>query len=232
PDLGEDRRPFDIDMTPRKMRDAIMAATGTAKLVALYRMIEHLNNFLAADPEWVNENLVSILLDENPEFIRLWPGVARQTHFTKVLELIGSQMAERAIDPRLDRETRRSLVFSLVIECLYSFLEERAPAVPYARILQMLRSLDDEVRAYAAQAILRFVRELAGPGHGEQGYPPEQLFRSAAKPFLEQVWPQERSLATPGVSQALAELPAAAKDAFAEAVGAIERFLVPFECWS
>lgn len=139
PGLGEDRGPFDIDMTPGKMRDAIMAATGTAKLVALYRMIEHLNYFLAADPEWVNENLISILLDENPEFIRLWPGVARQTHFTKVLELIGSQMAERAIDPRLDRETRRSLVFSLVIECLYSFLEERAPAVPYARILQMLQ---------------------------------------------------------------------------------------------
>ena len=51
-------------------------------------------------------------------------------------------------------------------------------------------------------------------------------------PFLRDVWPQERSLATPGVSGALADLPAASGDAFAEAVDAIARFLVPFECWS
>ncbi len=228
PDLGEDRRPFDIDTTLRKMRDAIMAATGPAKLVALYRMIEDLNYFLAADPEWVNENLVSILLDENPEFIRLWPGVARQTHFTKVLELIGSEMAERAIDPRLDRETRRSLVFSLVIECLYALLENRDPAVPRPRIQQMIRSLDDEVRAFAAGSVRKFVHDLSGA----QDYSAEQLFRSAAAPFLKAVWPKDHSLATPGVSQALAELPAATGGAFAEAVAVIERFLVPFECWS
>jgi hypothetical protein len=34
------------------------------------------------------------------------------------------------------------------------------------------------------------------------------------------------------VSKALADLPAASGDAFAEAAYAIERFLVPFECWS
>src|SRR5690348_3876328 len=61
---------------------------------------------------------------------------------------------------------------------------------------------------------------------------PEAVFRIAAVPFLTQVWPQERSLTTPGISQALADLPAAARGAFAEAVSVIERFLVPFECWS
>ena len=46
------------------------------------------------------------------------------------------------------------------------------------------------------------------------------------------MWPQERSLATPGVSGALADLPATSGEAFAEAVDTIARFLVPFECWS
>ena len=142
-------------------------------------------------------------------------------------------MAERASDQRLGRQTRRVLVFSLVIECLHAFRERREPAVPYVRIQQMLRTLDDEVRAYGAEAIQRFVRDISTPHEGQQAPPtPEQLFRSAAVPFLQQVWPQERSLATPGVSRALADLPATAQEAFAEAVDAIERFLVPFECWS
>jgi len=97
----------------------------------------------------------------------------------------------------------------------------------------MIRSLEDEVRTSAAEAIQRFVHDVSTSGDGGQTPPsPEHLFRSAAAPFLRQVWPQERSLATPGVSRALADLPATAEGAFAEAVDAINRFLVPFECWS
>ncbi|MGH8596052.1 MAG: hypothetical protein ACREXT_05275 [Gammaproteobacteria bacterium] len=142
-------------------------------------------------------------------------------------------MAERATDRRLRRETRRSLVFSLVIECLHAFREQREPAVPYARIQQMIRSLDDELRAYGAEAVQRFVRDVSA--NAESGPPSptsESVFLSAAAPFLQLVWPQERSLTTPGVSRALADLPAATKGALAEAVDAIERFLVPFDCWS
>jgi hypothetical protein len=104
----------------------------------------------------------------------------------------------------------------------------------------MLRTLDDEVRASAANAIPQFVRELSmqAPDGQPEGKKQQNaasaatLFRSAAMPFLRDVWPQERSLATPGVSGALADLPATSGDAFAEAVDAIARFLVPFECWS
>lgn len=61
---------------------------------------------------------------------------------------------------------------------------------------------------------------------------PAELFDKAVAPFLSKVWPQERSLATPGVSRALADLPATTGARFAEAVGAIDRFLVPFDAWS
>ncbi|CCM78583.1 exported hypothetical protein [Rhizobium mesoamericanum STM3625] len=43
---------------------------------------------------------------------------------------------------------------------------------------------------------------------------------------------ENRSLATPGVASAFADLPATSRDAFAEAVETISRFLVPFDFWS
>ncbi len=229
--LGNDR-PFDVDGAPRRMRDAIIAAPGRSGLIARHRMIEALPYFLRADKDWTYEHLIVPLIADNSEALALWRAIARRTHFSDVLAIIGGSMAERATDRRLGRKTRRSFVFSLVIECLHAFREEREPAVPYARIQQMIRSLDDEVRAYGAEAVQRFVRDVSAPREGGQAPPPEQLFRSAAAPFLQKVWPQERSLATPGVSRALADLPATAQEAFAEAVDAIERFLVPFECWS
>ena len=233
PNLQANDRPFNVDGAPRTMRDAIIAATGRSGLIARHRMIEALPYFLRADPAWAHEHLIAPLIADNSEAITLWRAIARQTHFSYVLKIIGGPMTERATDRRLGRETRRSLVFSLVIECLYALLEQREPAVPYARIQQMIRSLDDEVRAFGAEAIQRFVRDVSARHEGEQGsHSPEELFRAAAAPFLQQVWPQERSLATPGVSQALATLPATTQAAFAEAVNTIERFLVPFECWS
>ena len=51
-------------------------------------------------------------------------------------------------------------------------------------------------------------------------------------PFLQTVWPQERSLVTPGVTNAFADLPAATGEAFVDAVDTIARFLVPFDAWS
>lgn len=233
PSLHGNHHPFDGAGTLRRMRDTISTTTGRAGLIALHRMIEALPYFLKADPNWTQERLITPLTADHAEAIALWRAIARRTHFSDVLKIIGGPMAERAIDRRLGRETRRSLVFSLIVECLHAFREQREPAVPYARIQQMIRSLDDEARAYGAEAVQRFVRDVSAPREGEPAPPlPEQLFRAAATPFLQWVWPQERSLATPGVSRALASFPATAQGAFAEAVDAVERFLVPFDCWS
>jgi hypothetical protein len=233
PDLRGNEHPFDADGAPRRMRDEIIATTGRSGLIAQHRMIEALPYFLHADPDWTHEHLITPLIADNSEAIALWRAIGRQTHFSGVLKIIGCPMTERATDRRLGRDTRRSLVFSLVIECLHAFREQREPAVSYTRIQQMIRSLDDEVRAFGAEAVQRFVRDLsASPVGGQASSSPEQIFRASAEPFLLKVWPQERSLATPGVSRALASLPATVPVAFAEAVEAIGRFLVPFECWS
>jgi len=215
------------------MRDTLIATDGRSGLLVRYRLIEYLPYFLHADPDWAQEHLIAPLLKDDGAALALWRAVARRTHFNKVLENIGAAMAERANDRRLGRETRRRLVFSLVIESLHAFREGRQPAVPNQRIQQMLRTLDDEVRASAANAIQVFVRDLSSKPPADQfSGTRDGLFRNAAVPFLREVWPQERSLATPGVSGALADLPATSGEAFAEAVDTIARFLVPFECWS
>lgn len=224
----------------RQMRDVIIAAEGQSGLIARHRMIEALPYFLRADNDWAQENLIRPLLNDDAAALALWRAVARRTHFKEVLKVIGSPMAERATDRRLDRETRRRLTFSLVIESLHALREGREPSVPNPRITQMLRTLDDEVRTSAAGAIQQFVSELsatasregAEDGENNEALTAAKLFHEAAGPFLREVWPQERSLATPGVSGALADLPATSGEAFVEAVDAIARYLVPFECWS
>ena len=225
--------PFVVGSAARQMRDVVIAANGRSGLIARHRLIEALPYFLRADRPWTEQHLLTPLLNDDGASLALWRAIARRTHFTEVLKIIGGAMAERATDRRLGRETRGMLVFSLVIEALHAFRESRAPAVPNPRVQQMLRTLDDEVRASAANAVQQFVRDLSTKRPEDQNAPSAaDLFRSAAAPFVRDVWPQERSLATPGVSKALADLPAASGDAFAEAVYAIERFLVPFECWS
>lgn len=225
-------RPFD-DANLRSMREAAIAATGRAGLIVRHRLIEQLAYFLKADSTWTKERLVEPLLEESDRSIVLWRAVARRTRFRDVLEIIGEPMALRASDTRLGRDSRRSLAFSVVVEALHALKEDREPAVSVPLVQQMLRSLDDEVRAHAANSVQRYVRDVS-VSTSEVGAPdsPEAVFSVAAKPFLEEVWPQERSLSTPGVSRAFADLPYTCRECFAEAVAAVERFLVPFDAWS
>lgn len=228
PSLQEIPHPFDADRTLRQMRDSLTLADGRSALIALHRLIEALPYFLRADRKWADRQLVRPLLNDDAASLALWRAIGRRTRFLETLSAIGSPMTERAVDRRLGRETRGRLAFSVVVESLDAFLDNRTPAVPNERTTQMLRTLEDEVRAVAANAIQQFIKERSSASEK----PAALLFRSAAAPFLRTVWPQERSLATPGVSKAFADLPATTGAAFAEAVDAIERFLVPFECWS
>lgn len=233
PDLEKNKNPFCVNNPLRLIRDSIITAKGQARLISLHRMIEELPYFLKADKEWAEKYLIEPLIDNDPEAIALWSAIARRTQFSEVLRLIGLQMVERVTDPQLDRESKKSLVFSLIIECLHALKDRREPVVSHDRIQQMIRSLDDEVRAYAAEAVQSFVHDVSrSHREGQKSWSPEELFKLAALPFLRLFWPQEKSLVTPGVSEALAKLPATTNEAFAECVMAIERFLVPFNCWS
>ncbi len=233
PPLALGQMPFAKDSSAKQMRDAIENCSDKSNLIAKYRMIEAIDYFLQADSAWTQHHLVTPLKQDDKASLPLWRALAKRRRFNRVLEVVGEMMAERAVDLRLGRETRRSLVFSLVIQSLHAFNDSKPPKVKNEIVLQMLRNLDDEVRSYAANSVQQFVRDLSAKQKPTDTVKsPAQLFRSAVVPFLQQVWPQERSLTTPGVSKAFADLPMTTGDAFTEAVAAIERFLVPFDCWS
>jgi hypothetical protein len=225
PDLTRVAQPFTQEPL-RTMRQHIIDAGGRAGLIARYRLTEEVGYFLNADPEWAARDLLAPLRADSEDALQLWKALGRRFQSHEVLNVIGLELTERAVDMRLARDTREVLASNLIIEGLYAYKLYRAPAVPFQRIQQTVRSVEDEVRAHCADTLRKFA---ANRPAGESG---EQLLLDAVIPFLSNVWPQERSLSTPGVSRALALLPATAPAAFAGAVRAVERFLVPFDCWS
>ena len=238
PSLSETPRPFDGNDDLRHMRDELIAADGRAGLIARHRMIEFLHYFLRADRDWAKEHLMTPLRDDTEEAKILWCAVVEPTRTgggrvsSAVIQIIGDEMVRHATDARLGRETCRSLVFSLILECLFVFREGRAPVIAYAKIQQMLRLLDDQGLMHAVETAETFVYDLSRPSRNEGGISSaEELFRTAVVPFLKDVWPQEHSLITPVVSGAFARLPVATKSEFVNAVKSVERFLAPFRCW-
>ena len=238
PSLGETAQPFDDSDNLRRMRDQLIVATGRAGLIARHRMIEFLPYFLRADHDWTQEHLITPLRDDTDEAKILWRAVAERTRVSgvrvpsEVIEIIGEEMVKHATDAKLGGETCRSLVFSLVLECLFAFHEGRAPVIAYAKVQQMFRLLDDQGRMHAVNTVETFVYDLSTPSKNESSSSSaEELFCSAVVPFLKDVWPQEHSLVTPTVSGAFARLPAATRSKFANAVRSVERFLVPCRCW-
>lgn len=230
PNLKKARRVFGKGRPLRIMRDLIMTSDGRAHLIALHRMIEELPYFLNADKRWALKVLIPPLLAQTPESKVLWRALARRIQFKDVVKEVGEAMLLRSTDLSFSREIRQMLATNLVVECLTALLEDRSELVPVSSVQQMLRSVEDEVRANVATVLPRFVQNVSSVEKSQ--YSASDVFRKSAAPFLKRIWPQESSLATPGVSKALAVLPAAAKEAFADAVHSIERFLVPFDAWS
>jgi hypothetical protein len=225
PTLKDEKNLFASNAELLTMRDEIATTEGRAGLISRLRLIESLPYFWLAMPDWTSKNLLEKLKENTPEARALWRAVSRRTQFYEILKIIGVMMADRITDPLLGRDAKKSFLFSLVIECLHAFQQKRDPAVSYPRIQQVIRSAEDEVRAHGADAIGRFVRDVPASSK-------EDLFRQAVIPFFQKVWPKDLSLVTPGISKALADLPASSNAAFVEAVDVIEPYLVPFECWS
>lgn len=94
--------------------------------------------------------------------------------------------------------------------------------IAFPCIQQLIRNLDDEIRAHGLQTLQGLVIQR----NENPTDTPEKRFRRGAVPFLTGVWPQEHSFSTLASSKTLA----AAGNAFIEAVNLIERFLAKFPC--
>ena len=223
----DEPNPFEKQAGLRKIRHALVASQGQALLIARHGLTAALHYFVRADEAWAKANLIDPLVADNPNTLALWRAVSSRVLRQDVLKLIGHDVADRVTDRELDRDTKTRLLRSLVGESLGAFLEQREPAVANARLHQVLRLLDDELRSSAAHDVVDFIEQVGGV----QGRTAADVFSMAGMPFLDQVWPRDRSLVTPGVAKAFAELPVASGDAFALAVHAVRSRLVPFDCY-
>ena len=215
-----------------RMRDCAIAAPGRSGLIARCQLIQELPALLRTDPVWSRRQLVEALLMDNDKSVPLWRSVASGGINSDVLKIIGDELVTRVQDDRLGRKAQEGLVSCLVQEVLSAFMDRREPAVSLARVSQMLRADDNKVREWAALGLWFFQNHAYGCRDDQGAVGPRRSFLSAVRPFLEQVWPQERFLAGAGAGFHLARLPAVSGEAFAEAVDAIGRFLVPLDCQS
>lgn len=230
PDVGDAP---DWPKSVLRMRDTLMSADGVAHLIVLYRLIESIDFFMRADMSWTQTYLVHPLDGDGHDTTALWNALAGRLRSRNVLRVVGDRMIVRATDPSLSRSARSALVTNLIAECLWASREARSPVVAPDSIQQMIRKLDDEARTAAAHVLRDYVHVDSADDQAQPGdWTPAVAFECSVRPFLATIWPQERSLGTPGVSEAFAALPAATRGAFAAATKAIERFLVPFDCWS
>ena len=224
--------PFGGKSAPRRLRNSLFEADGHAGLVVRCRLAAQLNLLLRDDEAWTKENLVPLLEGNDDPSLQLWTALGRRRLFRRAIMALGDRILERAVDHRLGRTVRSNLVFSVVVEFLHSLKDDNAPAIQRPRLQHFLRSPDDELRSTAIHALDRFMKDVPKRDDDDERLHPEAIFDRVANPFLTQVWPQERALASPGVAKGLAELPAACGERFAEAASVVERFLVPFDCWS
>ena len=227
---NELRDPFGDGSLLARMRDCSVAAPGRSGLIAHCQFTQKLPEFLQIAPAWARQRLIDPLLMDNEKSVLLWRAVASTWIDSDILETIGAEASKRVLDDRLGKDTRKDLVSCLVHEGLTAFRDRRDPSVSLALISQTLRNANDEIREEAAYEIRQFQDDAYKSGQGPQAL--GISFRSIIKPFLERVWPQERLLATAGVSHHLSCLPAVSGEAFPEAVHEVERFLVPFDPWS
>ncbi len=215
------------------VRDEIVKTSGKSRSIAIIRLTIGIDFFLKADPVWTKEHLILPLRGDSGETLALWQMIGRQLRSSRLLKFVGQEMINRTRDSRLDKQTRRNLAHNVISESLHAFLNDRSAAVDNNRVQQMIRNLDDETRVYCAIQVSRFLVNRSKENDQNPDLPRAVIvFQTAIVPFIKYIWPKEKSLATPGVSKGLANLPVYAQEAFAEAVEVIDHLLVPFDCRS
>jgi hypothetical protein len=230
PNLLKVPLPFKLLTDLRTVRDLIETTPGYAGVVARYRCATGLPYFMHADGGWTEDALLS-RLEEGPESDVLWHAVAHSRLTRNVMVRLGRLMARRAVNGGLEMEVRRSLVERVCFDMLGGIYRAQTNFDLLPEAQQMLRAVPDELRAHAAHSVKRFMDDVVNSG-GVTPVSREEIFDRAVEPFLRDVWPQERAVVTPAVSEAFASVPAASCRRFDRAVAAIRRFLVPFESWS
>ncbi|WP_372784584.1 hypothetical protein [Phenylobacterium sp.] len=208
----------------RAVRDLAFTATGDVRLQVLHRFLSFLEYMRKADPEWAQVHLLGPLAQAEHQDLEIWDAIARRGLSPDSLKTVGPKLVLVARGQSLPSKTRAGLAQTVVYSVLRDMRDGDEPIIPLADAQQMLRLGGEQVRIAAARAMNGFL--------AFKKTDPETQFTAGVKPFLAQVWPSDQTLRSGPLSDVLAELPAAAGAAFADAVASVAPLVVPFEAWS
>ncbi|WP_338147271.1 SIR2 family protein [Neoroseomonas oryzicola] len=228
---GTRTRPFEVDPGLRAILDLVAETQGRPGTIARYRCVADLPYLMSADEDWTELTLIS-RLESGAESDSLWHALAHSPIAQNVMARLALAMTRRAALGGLEMEARRSLVARVCIAVLGDFWKDRVVESLLPEVEQMLRTVPDDLRAYAAGAAESFVKDVTGLRSGGTAFSPEEVFDRAVEPFVRLVWPREKAVVTPAVSEAFASLPAVCGRRFAKVVLLVRHALVPFEAWS
>lgn len=229
-DMGE--APFAQSEMLTRMRSALLDLKGLQGQVVKLRLISDLSYFLAVDEQWSFDSLIPSLQGSDNAALQLWTAVGRRAADPRIVKNISEDMLRRTLDGDLDRGTRVSLGSGVIWEHLRSSLWNLSFSAPRPLLQQVIRAADPEVRAGLAESVERFFSLVSRNPSGLELPANAVAFRSSVGRFLQEMWPLESTLSTPGVSAAFAKLPALVGEAMVDAVNLIRPFIVPFNCWS
>jgi hypothetical protein len=234
PNLEDVPSPFKSG-TLGEMRDALRFAQGKPLAITRHSLLLDISYFFAADERWAVGFLIKPLLADEDEV--LWRSVATAHLSPKVLKLIGEKLVEKSSDSSLPRKTRQKFAARLLEDVLHAYREKKYPVIERSLVTQMLRRIDNEVRAHAAGRISRHIKYWTGQDGKEK--PPKgkiwdagPYFQSVVNPLIADIWPKDLHLITPAISKSFASIPGLSGSSFIEALDLMERYLLPFECWS
>lgn len=232
PNLNNVQKPFQTNSSLFEMRERLMRCNQPAKNIVLYRFAEQLAYLLRADYQWTNNKIVNPLTEDYPNSRPLWIALSHKIIRSDTLKYLRDSILEPCKDESIDRNSQHMLLLSVVLEILNSYREGREPFVNEVKFKQLFYNLDDEARSSIAEIFPRYLKDMSETNVSDPEFSRETLFRKAITPFVKAVWPKEPFLVTPSIAQAFARLPAATRTAFSEAVELIERYIIPFECYS
>lgn len=218
---GEEAAAAFEDPQLRAMREMAATAEGEAGRQGLYRLLLLVRYLNHVDPDWTRDRLLGRLRDGSDP--AMWDAISRIPLLAPdAFAEVATEQIRKVWDDRLSATLRSRLAERIVLPVVFALERDEEPPIPLSEIEQMLRLGGTAVRTHCASSLVRVLEARTEPF----------AYAKLIKPIITSAWPKDSSTLSAAMADALAPMPAAAGEAFAECVEDIADLLVPFDAWS
>ena len=217
---------------PHVLFSKLKQLSGRALELWANRMVVSMNYFLLVDEKWLNEVVLSPMMQAGAASDRLWEAFARYGKVppSKLWRKLQAALLKHLYSASITPDSKRRLSEMCIIVWIWS-CRERDYVLRAADLRSALSLANDDVRAAAAWRFASIF--FAEKTNTQAGPSVQERWKEIGHRFFDQVWPLEPTLQSSASANDFARIPACVGPThFAEAVSAITPFLVPFRVWS